>query len=226
MKAKWIRLLSASLLAFLLTTGFIFGVMAPVALGSGGDSKFGAKVEATIERPAKQAERARATVTSVWDIECFDKRGNLKWEIKGLKNIVTNEGLDALLDIMFHADTQITVWYVLIFETNTTPAAAHTYAVPVFTESTSYDEATRPAWVEAAASSQSITNSANKATFTISATKTIYGAALVGGGSAPTTKGNTAGGGVLYASVKFGTSKSVVDDDVLKVTVTLTSSDV
>ncbi len=187
-------------------------------------TKFGARVEATVERALMVA--GRAIVTSVWDIECFDKYGKLKWTEKGLKNIVTNEGLDALLNKMFHAETQITAWYILIFETDTTPASGHTYAVPVFTESTAYDEATRPAWDEAAASSQSITNSANKATFTISATKTIYGAALVGGGTDANTKDDQAGGGTLYASVQFGTSKSVVDDDVLKVTVTLNSSDV
>lgn len=168
----------------------------------------------------------RPVVGSIWDIECWDKAGRLKSVERGVRNIVPDEGLDSFLGIMGHADTQITTWYVLIFESDTTPAAGHTYAVPVFTESTAYDEAVRQEWVEAAASSESITNSANKATFTISATKTIYGAALVGGGSDADTKDDQAGGGTLLCSVKFGTSKSVVDDDVLKVTVTLNSSDV
>lgn len=140
-------------------------------------------------------------------------------------NIVTNEGLDALLDIMFHADTQITTWYCVLVETDTSPAAGMTYATPTYTESEAYDEATRPAYTEAAASSQSITNSANKAVFTISGTKTMYGAAIVGGGSAPTTKADAAGGGTLFCYSKFTSSRSVVDDDVINLTYTLSAAD-
>ena len=140
-------------------------------------------------------------------------------------NIVTDEGLDALLDIMFHGTTQITTWYCLLFESDTTPDGGETYAVPVFTESTAYDEATRPAYVEAAASSQAITNSANKAVFMISASKTMYGAALVGGGSTPNTKGDAAGGGTLFCAAKFTSSRAVVDDDVINLTYTISAAD-
>ena len=97
--------------------------------------------------------------------------------------------------------------------------------MPVYTPSTAYDEVTRPAYNEAAASGKSITNSANKATFTIDATKTIYGAALVGGGSAATTKGDVAGGGTLFSAGKFAASKSVINDDVLNITITITLAD-
>ena len=140
-------------------------------------------------------------------------------------NYCSDEGLNALLDIMFHGSTQITPWYVEIFESDTTPDGDTTYAVPVYTPSTAYTEGTRPEYGEAAASSKSITNSANKATFTINATKSIYGAALVGGGSAPTTKGNTAGGGTLFSASKFAAMKSVVATDVLNVTITITLAD-
>jgi hypothetical protein len=148
----------------------------------------------------------------------------LAWEEEN-HNIVTNEGLDAILDIMFHGSTQITTWYCALVETDTSPAAGMTYATPTYTESTAYDEATRPAYNEAASSSQSITNSANKATFTISGTKTMYGAAIVGGGSAPTTKGDAAGGGKLFCYSKFTSERSVVDDDVINLTYTLSAAD-
>ena len=141
-------------------------------------------------------------------------------------NLCTDEGLNNLMDVHFSAATQITAWYVLIFEDNHTPAAGNTYAVPGFTESTAYDEANRPAWQEAGVSSKTITNSANKATFTINATKTIYGGALVGGGTDADTKDDQAGGGVLYCESQFASgSKPVVDDDVLKVTITITGAD-
>src|SRR4030042_4730451 len=78
---------------------------------------------------------------SVWDFECFDKFGNLKWEERARPNIIPNEGLNGALDILFHGSTQITTWYIAIFESNTTPLSTHTYASPGYTESTAYDEA-------------------------------------------------------------------------------------
>lgn len=165
----------------------------------------------------------RFLIESVWDVEHWRDGKLLSRDIS--KNVCTDEGLDALLDIMFHAATQLTTWYVLIFESDTTPDGDTTYAVPVFTESTAYDETERPAFDEAAASSQSITNSASKASFTMNATKTIYGAALVAGGTDADTKDDQAGGGTMYCASKFSSSKSVEDDDVLKVTITLNASD-
>ncbi len=124
---------------------------------------------------------------------------------------------------MFHGVAAIATWYIAIFETDTTPVAGTTYATPVYTECTAYAEATREEFVEAAASSKSITNSASKAEFTMNATKTIYGASLV----SDNTKGDTAvGGACMYCASKFAVSKPVESADVLKVTVTLTSSDV
>ncbi len=193
-------------------------------------SKFGDRWGAEIERSAFNKHGFLAY--SIWEVEHLrrKRRGSLyEWrlvtpvDISG--NICTDEGLNRLLDVMFHATTQITTWYVAIFESNTSPAAGTTYATPVFTESSAYDEATRPEFVGAAASSKSLTNSANKAEFTINATKTIYGGALVGGGTAANTKGDTAGGGVMYCASQFGSSKSVVDDDILRVTITINAAD-
>jgi len=160
----------------------------------------------------------------MWHLECRDKYGNLKWN-EDIHNVVTNEGLDHILNVEFHGTTQITTWYVLLFNTNTTPSGTTTYASPVFTESTDYDEATRPAYVEAAASSQSMTNTASKAVFTISTTTSIYGAALVGGGTAATTKGDTAGGGTMFCAAKFSSVKNCVDDDTITVTIVISAAD-
>jgi len=136
-------------------------------------------------------------------------------------NLVVNEGLNALLDIMFHADTQITTWYVGIFEGNYTPVATDTAAniASNSTESTAYDEASRQEYNEAAASGQSITNSANKATFTINATKTIYGAFLISN----STKGGTSG--TLFSASRFSASRSVIALDSLLITYTITAAD-
>lgn len=153
--------------------------------------------------------------------ECY-RDGKLIWTDKAY-NIVTTEGLDRILNAMFHTTTQTATWYCGLVETDTTPAAAMTYDVPVFTESTAYDEATRPAYNEAASSGGSMTNSANKAAFTISATKTMYGAALF---SINTKGDHTAGAdNVLYCYAKFTASRAVIDDDVINLSYTISSAD-
>jgi len=182
----------------------------------------GNNISVKIERRPAMKEIARPG--SVWDWECFDKNGQLKWR-ESVHNLVTNEGLDHFLDVVLSGATQITAWYVVLFEDDHTPAAGNTYATPGYTESEAYDGATRPAWTEAGVSSQSITNSASKASFTIDASKTIYGGALVGGGSDANTKGDAAGGGTLLCLSAFSSGKPVEDDDVVKITITATMSD-
>lgn len=142
-------------------------------------------------------------------------------------NLCTDQGLTNDLGVGFSGDTQITAWYLLTFENDHTPAASDTYAVPGFTECTAIDEATRPAWSESGAAAKAISNSASKASFTYNATKTIYGGALVGGGTDANTKGDTAGGGILFNESQFSSgSKSVVNTDILKVSVSLSITNV
>ena len=157
-------------------------------------------------------------------VVCHDPNGNLKW-VETTHNLITNEGLDHVLNVILHGATQITTWYLALFENDHTPAAGNTYATPGFTETTSYDEATRQAYNEAASSSQSVTNSANKAVITISASITLYGLGLVGGGSAATTKANTDGGGTLFNVATFATAREMIDDDTLSITYTAGAAD-
>ena len=135
-------------------------------------------------------------------------------------NLVVNEGLNALLDIMFHGSTQITTWYLGLFEGNYTPVAGVTAATitSASTECTAYASATRPAYDEAAAASQAITNSASRASFVFNATKTIYGAFLV----SSSTKSGTSG--TLFSAARFGTAKSVVSSDELLLTYTFSAA--
>ncbi|MGD9212413.1 MAG: hypothetical protein PVI90_16650 [Desulfobacteraceae bacterium] len=159
-------------------------------------------------------------------IEVFDNAKDMnKISESECKNLITDEGLDALLDIMLHGATQITTWYCVISESDTSPAAGMTYAVPSFTETTAYDESTRPAFNEAASSSQSVTNSANKATFTMNATKTLYGAGLVGGGTDGNTKDDQAGGGTLFNYGEFTASQPVISGNVVNLTITISAAD-
>lgn len=136
------------------------------------------------------------------------------------KNLVTNVGKNSVLDVYFHAATQITTWYIGLIDNSgySAVAAADTSASHTgWTEFTSYDEANRQEYTEAAASGQSITSSA-VATFTISATGTLRGMFLI--------SNNTKGGatGTLFAATIFSNTISVVDDDVLKITYTVNLS--
>jgi hypothetical protein len=156
-----------------------------------------------------------------FDVECY-RDGNLIWE-EHAPNIVTNEGLNRLLNVMFNGGTQTATWYCALVETDTAPASGMTYDVPVYTESTSYDEAARPSYVEATSTAMSITNSANKAVFTVSDTKTMYGASLV----SIDTKGDHTGGAnnVLFCYAKFGTARDVLDNDVINLTYQISAAD-
>jgi len=138
------------------------------------------------------------------------------------QNLVVNEGLNKLLNVMFHADTQVGTWYLGLFEGNYTPVSTVTAATisSASTECIAYDQSTRPEYSEAAAASQSITNSANRATFTFNATKSIYGAFLI---SNSTKNGTT---GVLFAAARFSAAKSVESGDELLLTYTFDASSV
>jgi hypothetical protein len=137
-------------------------------------------------------------------------------------NLVVNEGLNALNDIMFHGNAQITQWYLGVFEANYTPVATVTAATiaSASTECTAYASATRPTYDEAASASQVTTNAASRASFVFNATKTIYGGFMV---SSSTKSGTT---GTLFAAAAFATSKAVVSGDELLLTYAFTSSSV
>ncbi len=164
--------------------------------------------------------RSGFKVGGVFIVECRDKDGNLKWRDVA-KNLVVNAGLNGLLDIMFHASTQVTTWYVGLTGSSPSPAAADTMSSHSgWTEFTSYSESTRVAYNEAAASSQSITNSANVAAFSINGTGTVGGAFLV----SESTKSGTSG--TLFCCAAFSQgNKSVSSGDTVNVTYTLNAAD-
>lgn len=137
-------------------------------------------------------------------------------------NLVPTQGLNHILNVEFKALTQVTAWYLAIFEGNYVPTAADTAAAlpAASTESTAYDEATRVLFAGGTVADGVLDNSASRAEFTMNATKTIYGAYM---SSAP-AKGATTG--VVISSVRFSSAKNLVATDILRITagMTLTSS--
>lgn len=129
-------------------------------------------------------------------------------------NIVVDQGLTSMLDVYLGAATQLSSWYVALFEGNYTPVSSVTAATiaSASTECTAYTNSTRLAYTPAAAASKAITNAASRANFVFNASKTIYGAFLI----SDNTKGGTAG--TLFSAARFGTSKAVASSDELLLT--------
>lgn len=135
-------------------------------------------------------------------------------------NLLPTEGLNHIWDTVLHNGTPVHPWYVALFEGNYTPVAGVTGATfaSAATECTAYDETTRVAYDEGASSGGVIDNASNRAVFTMNASKTVYGGALLSGSA----KGDTTG--KLLAIARFSSSRAVVDDDELAVKYTLTAS--
>ena len=88
-----------------------------------------------------------------------------------------------------------------------------------WTEVTDYDEASRQTLSLGSVSAGSVNNSASKAVFTISATVTVGGAFVVSNSTKSGTTGTLLGIGAFS-----GGNRSVVDNDVINVTVTASIS--
>lgn len=152
-------------------------------------------------------------VHGVFHIE--QDRGGVEIAEWDAPNTVMNLGRNSILDTSIGGVTQIAVWDVGLIDNSgfSAIAAADTSASHAgWTESTAYSESVRQTYTPAAASSQSITNSASKATFTINGTATINGAFIISN----STKGGTTG--TLLCAASFGSTRAVLSGDTLRVT--------
>lgn len=157
-----------------------------------------------------------------WEVTHRDAKGNVL-SVEKFDNLITNEGINYLLNAGLHGGTAISSWYIAPWSTNTTTTVSNTYATPGNTETTAYSEANRQEWAEGTASSQSITN-ATAATITASGAVTVYGFGIVGGGTGAATKGDTAGGGTLLSSGLFASGKTLAVNETLDLTYTLSGA--
>ncbi len=156
---------------------------------------------------------------NVYHIECFGPDGRLKWEEK-IENLIPDVGLDDILDKYYKGSAYTAAFHVGLTDGTPTTAAADTMASHAgWAEVTAYSEGTRQALTLGTVASQSVDNSASKASFSINGTATVGGAFI----TTDNTKGGTTGtlGGV---GAFTGGDKSVSSGDTLNVTVTLTSA--
>ena len=153
-------------------------------------------------------------------IECFAPDGTLKWSDE-FDNLVTNVGLDDNLDKYLKGSAYTAGWYVGLTDGTPTTADTDTMASHAgWVEVTAYTEGTREALVLGTVASQSVDNSASKASYSINADATTIGGAFL---CTVSTKGGTTG--VLYGVGAFtGGDKSADSGDTLNVTVTCTAA--
>jgi len=149
-------------------------------------------------------------------IDCYGPDGDLKWTEKN-HNIVTNGGLDHILNVILHGTAAIGTWYVGLKNTGAVAAADTLATHSGWTENAEYT-GNRQEYVEAASSSQSVTNSANKASFPITTdSQSIYGAFLASAATGTT--------GTLLCVANFSAAKSADNGDTLEVTYTISAAD-
>lgn len=134
--------------------------------------------------------------------------------VETIPNLVTNQGLDYLLDVGLNGGTQYSNWYVTAFKNNVSPAANWTASNFDSTadeiDATNVTAATRQAWTDAGVSGQQIDNYASKAEYTVlSATLDLYGVAIA------SASAYASGTGVLLAATAFASVRNLLQDDVL-----------
>lgn len=120
-------------------------------------------------------------------------------------NKLPQESVDHLAGLILGTTEPISEWYIGLFENNYLPqAGVKASDLPgVVGESTAYSQAQRQIWQAAYDGVSVIDSLANKAEFTMTADKTIYGAFIV---SSPTKAGT---GGMILSIARFSTAEVV-----------------
>ena len=193
------------------------------------------KAGVEIVRPAKPQAASNLSPRGRFQVEHW--RDGRLIGVYEFPNGITNEGKDQILNTQFDAATQIATWYLGLIDNAsfTALAAADTYdeinqagngwdEFSDYTDPGNGDSATtRPVWNPDAAASQTITNG-TVVVFDITATGTIKGLFLAGGGTAPENKGDHAAGSTLWATALFDSGDVAVQNgDQLKATYTVTA---
>ena len=190
--------------------------MNPIELQDGDPLGLSDNACAAVQRAPKISEMQPFRPKGKFQIEHFDKDGNLK-AVYEVPNGIVDVGLNHILETQFRSGPPVATWYIGLIDNASFSALAAGDTMGShagWIENADYDEATRPAWTPGAASARSMTN-ASTVDFTMNATKTIKGIFIT---TVSTKSGTT---GTLWSTAAFGSTVAVVDNDVLKVTYTL-----
>ena len=191
------------------------------ALARADGSKATDMVSLAVERG--RALEAVASVKGEYRIQIVRASGAVEEYV--YHNLIVKEGrrylLDAALANSAGGYTEKTVWYVMLISNNVAPSDTHiydTFSGTAVTEFTSYSGGVRRTWngvIDGTAAS--ITNSAAKASFSITGGGTLYGAALVSN----STLNDHAATDYLMSYSQFASPITVANGDTVNVTITL-----
>jgi hypothetical protein len=145
-------------------------------------------------------------------------------------NLVVDEGLNYIIGVALTATTDISAFYIGLFGNNYTPIAANVQSNATASNNfsdaskagevtTAYSETYRQTWT-GVLGSKIVTNAAAPCAFTANTGVTVYGAFLTGG-SGSNTKAAYGAGHTLVAASLFGSSRALINTDVLNVTYAL-----
>lgn len=150
-------------------------------------------------------------------ITCRGSTGERKWE-EYIENLVVNEGLQYILDSAFLGSSQVTSFFIGLTGTTPSAAAANTLTTHAgWTEVSAYT-GNRKAWTKVR-SSQTLSNSASKGSFSIDENDTTCGGALVG-----TVSTGTAGK-LICVGAFTGGDKTADSGDTVEVQYDLAAAD-
>jgi hypothetical protein len=127
-------------------------------------------------------------------------------------NAINPAVINNVLDVYFRNQAQSAAWYMGLVRDDNFTGLASTDTMLSHTgweEGTEYDEATRPAWIPAAAASQIVINP-TAATFTVNASQKFKGLFI----SSDNTIGGTAGN--LWSTGLFGIDQEMIAGETLR----------
>ena len=150
--------------------------------------------------------------STLYDVRCIGRDGNEKWR-ETVHNLVTNQGLNDVLDKYFKGSSYTAAWHVGLKGTGSAAAGDTLASHGGWSEVTAYT-GDRKALTLGSVSGQSVSNTANKAEFAINGSATVAGAFVC--------VGATGTGGILYGVADFSTARGVEDGDTLEISATLT----
>ena len=150
-------------------------------------------------------------VATLFYAEAFDRWGRLKWAVHG-HNLVTTAGLNKLLDACFKTGLASPAWYVLLKGTGSAAAGDTLASHAGWSELSNYS-GNRPSLTLGTIASGSVSNSASKASFSVTGSMDVYGAGVC--------DADTGTSGTLYGAGDFASNRSVISGDTLNVQVTL-----
>lgn len=181
--------------------------------------KIGAKLAMSAQAIFRTSTGMALAFRNHYHVECFGPDGRLKWEDHS-DNLVMDVGLDEFLQRIWKSSGFTAADFIGLTDDSPSIVAGDTMASHAgWVEAEGYTEGTREAYTLGSVASQSVDNSASKASFSIDATDTIGGAFAVN----ESTKGGTSG--ILLGAAAFsGGDKAVANLDTLNVTVTSTAA--